>query len=146
MALHRASTRAGLDRHRAMTRPGPLLHGGLAERLSAALQRQWWITPPTPLAQALRPLAGLYAQLARLHRQVQRPQALDLPVVVVGNLIVGGAGKTPTTIAVVRLLRAFGWHPGVVSRGHGRRSDAIVAVSRDSRASVCGSRVSESCV
>jgi len=125
-----------------MTRRGPALHAGLATRLatrlSAALQRQWWNNPPTWRAQALRPLAGLYAQLARLHRWRQRPQALDMPVVVIGNLIVGGAGKTPTTIAVVRLLRAFGWHPGVVSRGHGRRSDAILAVSRDSRAIDCG--------
>jgi len=95
-----------------MTRRGPALHAGLATRLatrlSAALQRQWWNNPPTWRAQALRPLAGLYAQLARLHRWRQRPQALDMPVVVIGNLIVGGAGKTPTTIAVVRLLRAFG--------------------------------------
>lgn len=61
-----------------------------------------------------------------------------MPVVVVGNLIVGGAGKTPTTIAVVRLLRAFGWHPGVVSRGHGRRGRGLVDVRRDSRAHDCG--------
>ena len=136
MALRRADADRG--RHPPLTVPAPSLHDGLAARLSAALQRQWWISPPTLPAQALRPLAGLYAQLARLQRWRQRPQALDLPVVVVGNLIVGGAGKTPTTIAVVRLLRAFGWHPGVVSRGHGRRADGILAVSRDSRASECG--------
>ncbi len=112
--------------------------GGLLLRLGAALQRQWWVLPPTPAAQALRPLAALYACLAAVHRRLSRPQRVGVPVVVVGNLIAGGAGKTPTTIAVVRLLRAFGWHPGVVSRGHGRRSRGVVAVSRDSRADECG--------
>lgn len=112
--------------------------GGPLQRLSAALERQWWVTPPTPVAQALRPLAGLYGMLARLHRWLARPQRIDVPVIVVGNLIAGGAGKTPTTIAVVRLLRAFGWHPGVVSRGHGRRGHGLMAVSRDSRARDCG--------
>ena len=121
-----------------MSSPTQTPAGGLLQRLGAALQRQWWVTPPTPTAQALRLLAGLYAQLAGLHRRFSRPQRIDLPVVVVGNLITGGAGKTPTTIAVVRLLRAFGWHPGVVSRGHGRRSRGVVAVSRDSQASDCG--------
>jgi tetraacyldisaccharide 4'-kinase len=113
--------------------------GGLQQRLASALQRQWWVTPPTPTAQALRLLAGLYAQLAGLDRRLARPQRVGLPVVVVGNLVAGGAGKTPTTIAVVRLLRAFGWHPGVISRGHGRRGgSAVVAVSRDSPAAQCG--------
>jgi tetraacyldisaccharide 4'-kinase len=112
--------------------------GGLLQRTSQAIQRQWWQTPPTPQAQALRLLAGLYAQVAHWRRRLIRPQQVGLPVVVVGNLIAGGAGKTPTTIAVVRLLRAFGWHPGVVSRGHGRRSSGVVAVSRDSRAADCG--------
>ena len=112
--------------------------GGPLQRLSAGLQRQWWITPPTCTAQALRPLAGLYSLLAHLHRLLARPQRSDVPVIVVGNLIAGGAGKTPTTIAVVRLLRAFGWHPGVVSRGHGRRGQGLMAVSRDSLARECG--------
>ena len=112
--------------------------GGLPQRCSQALQRQWWVTPPTPTAQALRLLAGLYAQVAGLDRRLARPQRVGLPVVVVGNLVAGGAGKTPTTIAVVRLLRAFGWHPGVVSRGHGRRGSAVMAVSRDSPAAECG--------
>ena len=67
-----------------------------------------------------------------------RAQRIDVPVIVVGNLIAGGAGKTPTTIAVVRLLRAFGWRPGVVSRGYGRQSSGLVDVQRDSAARVCG--------
>ncbi len=110
----------------------------LFERLGAALQRQWWVAPPTAAAHALRPLATLYGVLARLHRAASRPQPTGVPVVVVGNLIAGGAGKTPTTMAVVRLLRAFGWHPGVVSRGHGRRGRGLVEVRRDSRAADCG--------
>ena len=48
----------------------------------------------------------------------------------VGNLVVGGAGKTPRCIALVRRLRAAGWRPGVVSRGYGRRGDACRAVQR----------------
>jgi tetraacyldisaccharide 4'-kinase len=106
--------------------------------LGAALQSQWWIAPATPMARALSPLAALYAMLARLHRAASRPQQVGVPVVVVGNLIAGGAGKTPTTIAVVRLLRAFGWQPGIVSRGHGRRGRGLIEVRRDIRAADCG--------
>ena len=116
--------------------PGPLAR--LAARFSQALQRQWWITPPTHAARALRPLAVLFGALAALHRAVTRPRRVAVPVVVVGNLIVGGAGKTPTTIAVVRMLRALGWRPGVVSRGHGRSGRGLAEVQPDSPASECG--------
>lgn len=51
-----------------------------------------------------------------------------MPVVVVGNLIVGGAGKTPSVIALVRWLRAAGWTPGVISRGYGRNDAGTEAV------------------
>ena len=102
------------------------------------MQRQWWITPVTPAAQALRPLSALFGALAALHRGLARPRRLDVPVVVVGNLVAGGAGKTPTTIAVVRLLQALGWHPGVVSLGHGRTGRGLFKVQFDSLARECG--------
>jgi len=76
--------------------------------------------------------------MARLDEAVTWPRRLDVPVVVVGNLVAGGAGKTPTVIALVRLLRAYGWTPGVVSRGYGRRSAGVVHVHGDSTAADCG--------
>jgi tetraacyldisaccharide 4'-kinase len=56
------------------------------------------------------------------HRYENYPDRVyhcPLPVVVVGNIYVGGTGKTPVTIALAEALRAHGWHPGIVSRGYG---------------------------
>lgn len=61
-----------------------------------------------------------------------------MPVVVVGNVVVGGAGKTPCTIALVNHLRENGWHPGVVSRGHGRNTTEVAHVLSDTPAAVAG--------
>jgi tetraacyldisaccharide 4'-kinase len=101
---------------------------GLGAALEALLQRCWWQPRRTALAQLLRPLSWLYAALAGLHRAPyrwgwRRAERAPVPLVVVGNLIAGGAGKTPTVIAVVEMLRAAGRRPGVVSRGYGRRED-----------------------
>jgi tetraacyldisaccharide 4'-kinase len=101
-------------------------------RLAAALQRAWWAPRPTALALALHPLSMLYSLLAWLHRALSWPRGVGLPLIVVGNLIVGGAGKTPTVIALVRLLRAFGWTPGVISRGHGRTGGGVREASATS--------------
>jgi len=70
------------------------------------------------------PLASLYGGVVRLRMALYRRGwlpvvRLGVPVVVVGNITVGGTGKTPLTIAVVEALRAGGHRPGVVSRGHG---------------------------
>lgn len=97
--------------------------------LEARFARLWWRQPPTAAAWALWPLSLLYGVLRALHQRRQRATALPVPVVVVGNLVVGGAGKTPTVIALVQALQARGHRPGIVSRGHGRRGDGVRAVA-----------------
>ena len=96
--------------------------------MEAALQRTWLRRGPTALA--LWPLSVVFKTVVALRRALYRwrllkPQVLPVPVVMVGNLIAGGAGKTPTVMAVVRRLQACGHHPGIISRGHGRRHDAL---------------------
>ena len=80
---------------------------------------------PRPIL-SLLPLAGLFGAIGGLRRWLYRCGLLKaaprhLPVLVVGNLTVGGAGKTPTVLALIEGLRARGWRPGVISRGHGGR-------------------------
>jgi tetraacyldisaccharide 4'-kinase len=110
-----------------------------AAGVEALLQRHWWRRRPSALALALLPLAALYAALAALHRLpyrlgLRRARALPVPVVVVGNLVAGGAGKTPAVIALLQWLRARGHHPGVVARGYGRRGHGVRAVDAHSTA------------
>jgi tetraacyldisaccharide 4'-kinase len=85
------------------------------------LTRRWYGAAKAPWY--LRPLAALFGLVARLRRRRQqaeaREQRLPVPVVVVGNIAVGGTGKTPFVIWLVERLREWGWKPGVVSRGYG---------------------------
>jgi tetraacyldisaccharide 4'-kinase len=93
--------------------------GSAAQRLQSAwLSRGAW-------ARCLLPLSWLYGAVAAFNRTLYRQrwrtsEALDVPVVVVGNLVAGGAGKTPTVMAIVWALRSAGYTPGVISRGYGR--------------------------
>jgi tetraacyldisaccharide 4'-kinase len=90
------------------------------------------------LAWLLAPLAVIH-YLAYSGRRtlyalgVLRPTRMDVPVIVIGNLYVGGTGKTPLTIELVRALIARGWRPGIVSRGYGAsRGDARMVRPDDS--------------
>ena len=111
----------------------------LAAWLETLLARQWWQPRVSLLALCLWPLSLLYGGLAALRRVIAvRPQALPVPLLVVGNLIAGGAGKTPTVIALVAAFRAAGRRPGVISRGQGRHDGAVREVSPADEAQAVG--------
>ena len=85
----------------------------------------WWFGEASVpwLMRALTPVySGVVALRRRLYRRGWlRTHRVDAPVVVVGNLAAGGAGKTPMVLALTEQLLAAGWRPGVASRGYGRR-------------------------
>ncbi|MGN6390061.1 MAG: tetraacyldisaccharide 4'-kinase [Burkholderiaceae bacterium] len=94
-------------------------------------------------ARALHPLSLLYGAVAASRRKrylsgaaaVVRP---PVPVIVVGNLYVGGTGKTPFVIWLVGMLREAGYVPGVISRGYGGAGDAPRSVTAASSARDAG--------
>jgi tetraacyldisaccharide 4'-kinase len=73
----------------------------------------------TPLSTLLVPLGVLYAGIGRLRRLMARPQDAGVPIVCIGNLVAGGAGKTPVALAVARHLMARGIDVRFLSRGYG---------------------------
>lgn len=103
------------------------------------LQRRWYRSAPPPAL--LRPLSRCFGALAARRRQRQSASAprLPVPVVIVGNIAVGGAGKTPFVIWLVEQLRAGGWKPGVISRGYGGHAPRYpFPVRPDTDPAVCG--------
>ncbi len=87
------------------------------------LQHHWYRI--TPLHLILLPISLIFRALVALRRALYRSgiltsHRLGIPVIVVGNISVGGTGKTPLTLALAQQLIARGWHPLIVSRGYGR--------------------------
>jgi tetraacyldisaccharide 4'-kinase len=106
------------------------------------LVRQWY----SPQSQtrlsvilwlSLIPLSYLYAALIKLRRYLYRhgylaSYAVPVPVLVIGNITVGGTGKTPLVIYLVQALRQLGYTPGVISRGYGGKQQGAQAVDANS--------------
>ena len=85
-------------------------------------------------------LSGAYGRVTQWRREwyaryPERRRRLEHPVISVGNLVAGGSGKTPTVIAIARLLLARGERPAILTRGYGRRehTDGVLVVSDGAR-------------
>ena len=95
------------------------------------------------LAWVLWPLSLVFGALTALRRGLYRiglfkVQRVPVPVVVVGNVIAGGSGKTPVVMALIQHLQARGLRPGVISRGYGRTTRDCREVLGDSPVSEVG--------
>ena len=87
-----------------------------------------WLTSrwyrPSPLRWLLSPLSGLYRLITTLRRRAYQTgifasQSLSVPVIIVGNISVGGSGKTPVVLWLAEKLKQQGFKPGIISRGYG---------------------------
>jgi len=90
--------------------------------LTTTLQKQWqsggW------LSDVLLPISWITRLVVRVKNTLyalglKKAHRLPVPVIVVGNIFVGGTGKTPFVLALIEALRERGWQPGIVSRGYG---------------------------
>ncbi len=96
----------------------------LSQRIAQRVVRSWYHSPPDMISQMCLPLTVPYSIALHIkshwHRQRNKThQKAKAVVIVVGNLVVGGSGKTPIVIAIVEYLRKMGYRPAVVSRGYG---------------------------
>jgi len=119
----------------------PKQPGNWQQQLMAAWQSRGWLAC---LLWPVSLLARIYWEISQfIHRQKpSKPTPGAIPWVVVGNVVVGGAGKTPTTMALVRHWQRQGRRPGVISKGYGRVKptgvDHPIEVTAHSPASQCG--------
>ena len=95
------------------------MHSRLASRLESL-----WYRPEHPMRWLLAPFEGIYRFLFAAERLpyrlgLKRVEELPVPVIVVGNITVGGTGKTPCVIWLANELRARGFRVGCISRGYG---------------------------
>jgi tetraacyldisaccharide 4'-kinase len=113
-----------------------------AMSLQSWLERRWYSAQPAPLL--LRPLASAYAGIAQGRRKdnlerLAQQQRLSVPVIVVGNISIGGTGKTPFVIWLVEHLREWGFKPGIVSRGYGGHAPSYpLHVNSGTTSAQCG--------
>ena len=83
----------------------------------------------------LLPISLLYASIMTLRRVLAKKKSFCIPIVSIGNLVVGGSGKTPFIISLAKELKISPIY--IVSRGYGRRSRGLVEVSHPNRGILC---------
>jgi tetraacyldisaccharide 4'-kinase len=105
------------------------------------LDHYWY--SQNPLAWLLLPLSWLFCAVAVLRRLMYQKRlfaaySVKAPVIIVGNITVGGTGKTPLLIGLCDYLVRHGYRPGVISRGYGADTGGEYALSPGDDAAVCG--------
>ncbi len=95
------------------------------------------------IALLLWPLSKLYGALLNFRFGLyimgyKSQKQMTVPVIVVGNIFIGGTGKTPMVIWLVEFLRMHGWNPGVISRGYGADSETVREVNENALATEVG--------
>lgn len=89
-----------------------------------------YFSRPGGIGQILSPFSGLYAGIARLRQRWTKPWQAPIPVICVGNITAGGAGKTPTALALGALLLEQGQTVHFLSRGYGGKLSGPIRVDR----------------
>jgi tetraacyldisaccharide 4'-kinase len=98
----------------------------------------WWYRNKGALAAVLAPLGRLYGRMAERRFARTEPYRSRLPVICIGNFTSGGSGKTPTAIAVAKLLAELEERPAFLTRGYGGASKGPVLVAKGQSASEVG--------
>lgn len=107
--------------------------------LKKLIESRWYSDRPPPFW--LLPFSWLYGLIARRRRVRLTAQAQHqpVPVIVVGNISLGGTGKTPFVIWLIKRLREWGYNPGVISRGYGGAAVQYpLQVHGETKAEYCG--------
>ena len=90
----------------------------------------WGLSKPSFSARLLIPAAYIYSLVSSIQRTYVRPKKINIPVICIGNLTAGGAGKTPTAIAISKIIKQSGGHPHFLTRGYGGKEKGPLLVNR----------------
>lgn len=118
-----------------------MLHCTRCNSVNNRLDHYWYTQ--NPVAWALLPLSWLFCLVVSIRRLLYRLGLIKryrapVPVVIVGNISVGGTGKTPLIIALSDLLMLQGYKVGIISRGYGGKVSGVHAVAVTDSPAVCG--------
>ncbi|VAW52706.1 Tetraacyldisaccharide 4'-kinase [hydrothermal vent metagenome] len=106
-----------------------------------SLEHYWYES--SPLVWLLLPISALYCLIIGIRRQLYKLKikpsfSVDVPVIIIGNIVAGGSGKTPLLISLCEYARNNGLTPGVVSRGYGGSFSGLKQVAASDKASLVG--------